>query len=293
MKTCGLFPGQGNQYIGMGKDLYKKSSLIRQIYNSACEITNKNLKTISFEGPKEEQRKTENLQIITFLNSISLYLLSEKKFEYMVGHSIGEYSALFCANAINLENSIRIIDKRAELMSKISFEKPSLAAILGNKKEDVEKLCKSCSIEIALYNCPGNYVIGGLPENIEKFTNFLKEKKIKSVALQVSGPFHTSIYREIALEFKEFLENFEYNQPDSIIFANFNEQPYTKENIINNLSMQIFNPVKFEQSILKVPCTNFVEIGPGNSLSKMVSRIKPDAECIVINDSVGLEKSLL
>lgn len=290
--VCALFPGQGNQYTGMGSGLYEKSDIARKIYDTASEISGKDLKRISFSGTVEEQRKTENLQLITFVNSVALYELCKDSFDfdYMVGHSIGEYSALYSAEVFGLEDAVKIISERSELMSKFSFKQTTLVAVLGIDDKSLENLCFDRDVEIALHNCPGNHVVGGFPHYIEKFCKKLKEENIRFVPLQVSGPFHTSVYKYVCGDFLNFLERFEFDSPKATVLSNLNAMPYTLENIVPNLANQICNPVLFEQSIAKVPSEEFVEIGPGKSLSNMVERIKKDATIKAINKIEDIEK---
>ncbi|MBI5148121.1 ACP S-malonyltransferase [Candidatus Pacearchaeota archaeon] len=283
---CGVFPGQGNQFVGMGKDFYYKFDKAKEMYDISSEKTSIDIKKISFEGPEELQNDVLNLQLITFVNSCAILGVLNKKFDYLAGHSIGEYSALYAAGVFSFEKGLEIVKRRGELMKRISFDDSCLIAILGESKENIEDFCKKTGLEIALYNNPRNYVIGGLPEEIKKHYVKIPGKKIK---LDVRGPFHTKHYKEISLEYKDFLKRFEFKEPTTNVYSNYSAEVYKKENIMEWLTNQLWHPVLWEQIINKNPCRNFVEIGPKNSLKKMIERIKGDARIFSIQKCEDLE----
>ena len=273
---CGVFPGQGNQYIGMGKEIYHFEKA-RQIYDAASEISGIDIKRISFEGTPEEQRDIVNLQLLTFVNSCAWFNLIENNFQELAGHSIGEYAALYASRAFSFEQGLQIVRKRGELMKKVSFEEPSLVLVTNTPRKELEEFCEKTGLEIALYNSPKKYVIGGTPEKIKKFTPFLKGKVIP---LKVSGPFHTSMYRDVSEEFAYFLLQLDFQAPETIVYSNYSTAPFTRNNIVKNLALQLCNPVLWEYIIEKARSDEFVEIGPGNSLSRMIKEIRGNATTI-------------
>jgi len=278
---CAVFPGQGNQYIGMGKDIYSLD-IVKKMYDVASEVSGIDIKKISFEGPSELQRETLNTQLLTYVNSCALFELIPENFNVFAGHSIGEYAALFATGVFSFEDGVRIVKKRGELMSSLSFDEPSLVAVLGVDRKCVEDFCKNDTnneLEVALCNSPGNYVVGGLPENIKKYK---LPGKVKPLA--VSGPFHTSLFKPVAEEFQKYLQEFEFKDPQSVVYSNATGLPYYKGEIDKGLASQLYKPVLWQDIIEAIPADRFVEIGPGNSLAKMINKIRKDANVVSIQN---------
>lgn len=311
--TVGLFPGQGNQYTGMGKDLYNSYDLVKELYDSANTITGIDVKGISFEGSEEEQKDTLNLQLITYVHSCAVYGLLDKelhaKFNYFAGHSIGEYAALYAGGAFSFGKGVVIVKRRAALMKSISNFDGAPLIYLGDKKgelkkETVEDFCKKTNGELtlALYNAPGNYVVGGDPENIKKYYDQLPGAR--KIPLKVAGPFHTKHYQQIADEFRDFLKTMVFDDMKTDVWSNYIADTYigsvgtipaSRDQLIEGLVCQLYNPVRWEQIIREIAdesCLEplfgigglneeytedlFIEMGPGRSLAGMVKAITRD-----------------
>lgn len=317
---CAMFPGQGNQFVGMGKELYQQYAAAKIIYDSADLITGLPIIKVSFEGPEEEQKKTLFTQLITYTNSIAvletigsmlkketenIYEAIQREFKFFAGHSIGEYAALTAAGAITFEQGLEIVRERARLMQEVNEKlninpgSAPLAAVKGMEKETLENLCKnSGEVSIALYNAPGWYVIGGLPENLKTFCEEKIKGKAKIIYLPVGGPFHTKQYSEIKKEYRAFLEKIEFLSPKGKIISNYSCKPYSKESIVQNLVEQLDNPVQWEQTIrlLLEQTTDFAEMGPGKSLTAMVLGISKHenktASIRTLNGTASIEEYL-
>lgn len=293
---CGVFPGQGNQYVNMGRDLYDAFDKARAMYDLASQITGIDIKGISFEGPEDIQRETLNTQLITFVHSCVVHHLLTNDFDKVLfsqfaGHSIGEYAALVAGGVFSFEDGVRIVQKRGELMKIISFDKPSLVAVHGVDRQSVDDFCNNETqgeLEVALYNAPGNYVIGGLPEALEKYMHEIPGRR--KIPLRVSGPFHTSHYKYIADDFQDFLSKFKFKKPKVRVYSNVTAQPHKKEAIIDKLVEQLYNPVLWEDTIRAMTC-KFFEIGPGKSLANFIVRIRENPITYLVHDLKTLEKA--
>ncbi len=286
---CAVFPGQGNQSIGMGKDFYDGFPRAKAMYDFASDKTSIDIKGISFEGPKEVQDNILNCQLITFVNSCVMFELLGREFDHLAGHSIGEYTALYSAEVFSFERGLEIVKKRGELMRTVSFGGSCMVAVIGEERETIEDFCRETegALAIALYNSPGNYVIAGTPENIDGYFDKIPGKKIK---LNVTGPSHTKHCRTISEEYREFLKGFAFNEPRGIVYSNYSVGIYTKDNIIDNLVNQLWHPVLWEQIVRNIPCNTFVEIGPGKSLKRMIERTREGVKVLCIQKCDGLEQ---
>ena len=287
-KVCVVFSGQGNQYVGMGKDLYDEFGEAREMYHGASEVSGIDIRKISFRGAPEEQSDPRNSQLITFVNSCVIYELVKDKFDFgcFAGHSIGELTALYAAGVFGegirgFRNGVEIVNERGKLLKGNSFKRSCLVSVLGCEREVVEEFCKGTNGElvIALYNCRGNYVIGGKPKNIDKWIDKIPGA-IK--VLPVMGPFHTEHYMKTAKKFGKFLEGFAFAEPNVASYRNCDSEFYHAETIADGLVRQLWNPVLWEDIISKVPAETFVEMGPGRSLSGMIKRIRKGSERISI-----------
>ncbi|MFH1174566.1 MAG: ACP S-malonyltransferase [archaeon] len=288
----GLFPGQGNQYVGMGKDLYETYPLAKRMYDLASDITGHDLTAISFSGPESVQKETLNTQLITFVHSCVVHALITEQgnpFSGFAGHSIGEYAALVAVNSIAYATGVMLVLKRAELMNKISFEKPSLVAILGATLAELEEFCDKTNgaLTVALHNAPKKYVIGGLPEAIQEYLPSMPGKKIP---LGVSGPFHTKHYQPIAEEFMTFMKHVAFKEPVLPVYANATAQPHTQSNIAETLAEQLYRPVLWEETMRNMQ-GDFLEMGPGNSLSKFAKDVHGEVLMLNAHDQATVEKA--
>lgn len=303
MKIGFLFPGQGAQTVGMGKDLYDNFEEYRNVYNKVKEITGIDVADITF-NKEEELNQTKNTQICILTMSLAILELLKKEnieSEISSGLSLGEYSALINSGAISFEDGVKIIKKRGELMQEFCPEGDwSMVAILGLDEEKVNEICKNIKsgfIAPANYNCPGQIVISGEKKAIEKAIEKAKEAGAKkAVELKTSGPFHTEMLKEAAEKLREELENIDIHQFKTTVIKNIDGKEYSNEdNIKDILSKHITNPVRFEQGIktmLDKGVDTFIEVGPGKSLSGFVKRSSRDVKILNINDITSFENTI-
>ena len=303
MKIGFLFPGQGAQTVGMGKDLYDNFEGYRNVYNKVKEITGIDVADITF-NKEEELNQTKNTQICILTMSLAILELLKKEnieSEISSGLSLGEYSALINSGAISFEDGVKIIKKRGELMQEFCPEGDwSMVAILGLDEEKVNEICKNIKsgfIAPANYNCPGQIVISGEKKAIEKAIEKAKEAGAKkAVELKTSGPFHTEMLKEAAEKLREELENIDIHQFKTTVIKNIDGKEYSNEdNIKDILSKHITNPVRFEQGIktmLDKGVDTFIEVGPGKSLSGFVKRSSRDVKILNINDITSFENTI-
>lgn len=291
MKTAFIFPGQGSQYVGMGKDIYDNFNEVKKIFDESDESLGFPLSDLCFFGPEEELRKTKNTQPAILTHSISAFILLANKGikpDCVAGHSVGEYSALVAAGSIQFSDAVKLVRIRGELMSEA--DSGSMLAILGLTKDEVLEICSKVSefgiIEPANFNCPGQVVVSGESLAIDKAIDMIKTKgKGKVIQLSVSGPFHSSLMNDAGNKLKEYLKNINIKEAKIKIIANFNaDYVKTPEEIKNALAKQVSNPVRWEETILRMlndGVEKFIEVGPGKVLSSLVKRIKKD--CFITN----------
>ncbi len=290
MSVAYLFPGQGSQFIGMGKDHYDSNTDFANFVDQANEILGIDLKSIMFEGPEEKLKQTEYTQPAIFLHSVALFKTLDAKPDMVAGHSLGEFSALVACGAVKFEDALKIVRRRGELMQQAGSQNPgTMAAIIGMEDEAVESVCKDASIKTgkeviaANYNCPGQLVISGYVEAVEKAVELAKEQGARmAMMLPVSGAFHSSLMQPALDGLREQLENLEINTPTCPIYSNYTAKPTTDpEEIRSNLLDQLLNPVRWTQTLLNMlegGATSFVEVGPGKVLQGLVKRTERKAE---------------
>jgi [acyl-carrier-protein] S-malonyltransferase len=278
-----IFPGQGAQFSGMGKDLYNHSEAARNLFESANEILGFRITDIMFEGTDEDLKQTNVTQPAIFLHSV--ILAKELKSEFMpdmvAGHSLGEFSALVSAKALSFEDGLRLVSARANAMQKACEIRPStMAAILGLDDFTVEDICSRVSDVVvpANYNCPGQLVISGSIEGIDKACELLIEAGAKrALKLNVGGAFHSPLMELARVELQSAIENTEINEPICPIYQNIDAKPYTDvANIKHNLISQLTGAVRWTQTIEKMlqdGATSFTEVGPGCVLQGLVRKV--------------------
>lgn len=305
MKIGYLFPGQGTQTVGMGKDLYEKYEAYRNIYQRANDLTGYQLlEDITFGGSEEQLNQTKYTQIAVLTMSLAiLELLNKEKIEptACLGLSLGEYSALVCGKALTFEDGIKIIKKRGILMQELCPKGDwHMVAIMGLDEEKVTEICKSITsgfIAPANFNCPGQIVVSGEKEAIEEAIQKAKEEGArKTVELNTAGPFHTIMLEEAAKKLKEELENITIHKFETSVIKNIDGKVYNdSDNIKDILAKHIMCPVRMEEGIrtmLNMGIDTFVEIGPGKTLSGFVKRINKEVNVININSVETLENAI-
>lgn len=306
MKIGFLFPGQGAQSIGMGKDLYENYQEVRDIYEKVHKITGVDIKKITFDGTEQELSKTQNTQIAVLTMSLAILKLLEKKginAEISAGLSLGEYTALIYSKCISFEDGVELVKKRGEYMQNLLPEGDwAMAAILGLEDEKVEEVCKKVVDGFVVpvnYNTQGQVVISGEKTAVEQAEIIAKEMGAKKVRiLKTSGPFHTKKLIEASNALRKDLEKININKFKTKVVKNINGDIYKdEENIKAILAEHMISPVKFFkclETMLKMGIDTFVEIGPGKTLSGFVKRIKTEKEIKIYNicDVKSLENTL-
>ncbi len=278
-----VFPGQGAQFSGMGKELYKNSNTAKKLFEKANTILGFNITKIMFEGSEDELKQTKVTQPSIFLHSVILAKVLGEKFQpdLVAGHSLGEFSALVAAKYLTFENGLKIVSKRAKAMQKACEKEPSImAAILGLEDKIVESVCKNINeiVVPANYNCPGQLVISGSKSGIDKACEKLKEKGARrALILPVGGAFHSPLMESARLELKTIIDNTYFKQGICPIYQNVNALPEEEPQIIKeNIIKQLTAPVLWTQTMklmIKNNVTNIIEVGPGKVLQGLFKKI--------------------
>lgn len=295
MKIGFLFPGQGSQSIGMGKDLYEEYEEIREIYKKIQEITGIDVAKLTFEGTEEDLNQTKNAQIAILTMSLGILKILEKygiKADVAAGLSLGEYSALIYSGILSFEDGVRLVKKRGELMQNLVPEGEwKMAAILGMNEVQVDEVCSKVKKGFAVpanYNCPRQIVVSGDKEGIEEVEIIAKEFGAKRVLpLKTSGPFHTCKLIDASNALREELKKVEIHKSKIEVIKNIDGTPYKdKDNVREILAKHIINPVRFSDSLeemLKMGVDTFIEVGPGKTLSGFLKKMKTNKEVTILN----------
>lgn len=288
-----VFPGQGAQFVGMGKDLYDHSPQAKDLFEKANEILGFRITDLMFEGTDEDLRQTKVTQPAIFLHSVLLAksLGDDFKPEMVAGHSLGEFSALVAAGALSFEDGLKLVYQRAMAMQKACEIEPStMAAIVGLEDGIVEEVCKSIEeiVVPANYNCPGQLVISGSIEGIDKACEELTKKGAKrAIKLPVGGAFHSPLMEPARAELAKAIEETAIAKPICPIYQNVNASPCSDPaQIKENLIAQLTAPVRWTQTIqnmLADGVSSFTEVGPGKVLQGLVKKIDRQVEAISIN----------
>ena len=278
-----IFPGQGAQFPGMGKDLYDQSDQAKALFNSANSILGFDITKIMFEGDPEDLKQTNVTQPAIFLHSVILAKCLSNKFnpDMVAGHSLGEFSALVANNTLNFESGLKLVAQRAVAMQKAcEISEGTMAAVLGLENKIVESTCKEINgvVVAANYNCPGQLVVSGEIEPIHKACELMKDKGARrALVLPVGGAFHSPLMEPAREELANAIENTKFNSPSCPIYQNVSAIAVSDVNTIKkNLIAQLTAPVKWTQSIesmIKDGATDFIEVGPGNVLQGLVRKI--------------------
>lgn len=283
MKTAYIFPGQGAQFVGMGQDLYRLNEETKSLFEKANDILGFRITDIMFSGTDEELKQTNVTQPAIFLHSAILAKALGERFQpaMAAGHSLGEFSALVAAGALSFEDGLKLVAQRANAMQKACEAQPStMAAILGLDDEIVEKVCAQVEdvVVAANYNCPGQLVISGSIEGVDKACALLTEAGAKrALKLNVGGAFHSPLMEPAKVELQAAIEGTEIKVPVCPIYQNVDAKPYTDPAQIKaNLIAQLTGAVRWTQTVqhmLADGAEAFVEVGPGNVLQGLVKKV--------------------
>ncbi len=282
-----VFPGQGAQYVGMGKPLFEKSPEAKKLFTQANEILGFAITDVMFEGPEEAQRQTKVTQPAVFLHSVILArLFPNFKPDMVAGHSLGEFSALVASGALSFEDGLRLVSARAMAMQAACELEPStMAAIIGLPDEKVEEICNGISeiVVPANFNCPGQLVISGSMKGVELACEALKAAGAKrALPLKVGGAFHSPLMDPARQKLAEAIEKTQFNKPLCPIYQNVDAKPHTDPAEIKaNLVKQLTSPVRWTQIVRAMVADGakaFVELGPGNVLQGLIKKTEPTAE---------------
>lgn len=288
-----VFPGQGAQYPGMGKDLYDSNPEVKALFEKADEILGFKISNIMFNGTDEDLRQTNITQPAIFIHSIATILNNKEnvKPDMVAGHSLGEFSALVAAKALSFEDGLKLVKERAEAMQEACKVEPStMAAVLGLDDAIVEEVCASVKGEVVVpanYNTPGQLVISGSIAGIEKACELLKERGAKrALVLQVGGAFHSPLMEPARARLEKAINNTTFSKPICPIYQNATALPNTEPEMIKaNLIAQLTAPVRWTQTVenmIKDGAISFAEAGPGNVLQGLVKKINNTVETIKI-----------
>ncbi len=278
-----VFPGQGAQFVGMGKELYEQSEQGKSLFKKANDILGFNITEVMFAGTDEELKQTKVTQPAIFLHSVILAKTMGKAFkpDMVAGHSLGEFSALVANEALSFEDGLKLVAQRAQAMQKACDKNPStMAAILGSEPQVIEEICQDIDETVvpANYNSPSQIVISGTHAGIDEAIEKLKEAGAKrAIKLKVGGAFHSPLMEPAEEELSEAIQSTDFNMPICPVYQNVTAQPSIKpKEIKQNLVKQLTSPVKWLQSIenmIEDGGDRFIEVGPGKALQKMIKKI--------------------
>jgi len=300
-----IFPGQGSQIVGMGKELYKKYSLVQNLFKKADEILEFPLSKLILEGPKEELDLTENTQPAIFLLSYSIFKLVKEEFNvdlnkanFFAGHSLGEYSALASAGALTFSDTLKILKIRGRAMQdSLPKKEGSMVAILGTKIEMIEKIIEENKNDyecfIANDNSEGQIVVSGKVIDLEKMMISLKSNNIKNIKLPVSAPFHCKLMNKATVIMNDEISKLKFQDPKNILISNVTGKEISDSLELKNLLVkQIESRVRWRESVLFMinkGVVQFIEIGPGKVLSGLIKRIDKNVKVSAINNEEDIK----
>ncbi len=300
-----IFPGQGSQIVGMGKEFYEKFELVKRLFKEADDTLNYSISKLILEGPKEKLDLTVNTQPAIFLISYSIFNVIKHEFnidlnkaKYFAGHSLGEYSALSCGGYLNFSETLKILRIRGDAMqNSMPKGEGGMVAVLGSTVEVIEKLLKNNEAkfiaQIANDNSEGQIVLSGKIDDLEKLIRVLKENSIKNIKLPVSAPFHCSLMNKATNIMKEELNKIIFSNGSNKLISNVTAEVISDaENLKSLLIMQIENRVRWRESVINMTnngVDHFIEIGPGKVLSGLVKRINKTVKINTINNQEDIE----
>ena len=294
-----IFPGQGSQIVGMGKEFYTKFDTVKKLFNDADEILGFSISNLILEGPKDKLDLTENTQPAIFLVGYSIFQLLKKEFNidlnkasFFAGHSLGEYTALASANALSFSDTLRILKIRGNAMqSAVPKGEGGMVAVLGSEIEKIEKIIEENKNKyecfIANDNSNGQLVVSGNNNEIEKFILDLKSNSIKNIKLSVSAPFHCKLMKKATDIMGKEIEKLEFKDPKNILISNVTAKEITSSSLLKDLLIkQIESRVRWRESVILMinkGVSQFIEIGPGKVLSGLIKRTDKNIKVSAIN----------
>ena len=300
-----IFPGQGSQIVGMGKEFYDKYDLVKNLFKEADDTLNFSISKLILEGPKEELDSTVNTQPAIFLISYSIYNVINQEFnvdlskaKYFAGHSLGEYSALSCAGYLSFSETLKILRIRGDAMqNSVPKGQGGMVAVLGSTVEKIEKILKNnnqnLSVQIANDNSEGQIVLSGKTGDLDKLNIILKENTIKNIKLPVSAPFHCNLMSKATNIMNEELNKLNFTEGKNKLISNVTANEISSTDELKDLLVkQIENRVRWRESVINMINSNvnhFIEIGPGKILSGLVKRISKEVKIDTINNQGDIE----
>ena len=300
-----IFPGQGSQIVGMGKEFFEKHEIVKKLFKEADETLGFGLSKIILEGPKDELDLTINTQPAIFLISYSIFRVVKENFninlneaKYFAGHSLGEYSALSCAGYLNFSETIKILRVRGDAMqNSVPKGEGGMLAVLGIKIDDLEKILKenqnNFEAQVANDNSDGQIVLSGKTKDLQILSEFFKDNKIKNIKLPVSAPFHCNLMIKATEVMTQELKKIDFKQSKNTLISNVTAEEISNVNDLKTLLInQIEKRVRWRESILNMinkGVSQFIEIGPGKVLSGLVKRINKDVKISSINSQSDIE----
>jgi [acyl-carrier-protein] S-malonyltransferase len=300
-----IFPGQGSQMVGMGKEFYDNFDLVKNLFKEADDTLSFSISKLILEGPKEELDLTVNTQPAIFLISYAIYSVVKKEFnidlskaKYFAGHSLGEYSALSCAGYLNFSDTLKILRIRGDAMqNSVPKGEGGMVAVLGSTVETIEKILKdneqNLNVQIANDNSEGQIVLSGKTNDLEKLILILKENTIKNIKLPVSAPFHCSLMNKATNIMSDELTKLKFIDGENKLISNVTANEISNTTELKDLLIkQIENRVRWRESVINMIDSNvnhFIEIGPGKVLSGLVKRISKEVKIDTINNLGDIE----
>lgn len=306
-KTAFLFPGQGSQFVGMGKEIFDEMPSVQHIFQNVDKVCGKSISRLSFEGPMDELTLTENLQpAVTAVSLACFSILNEAgiKAEFVAGHSVGEYAALFSAGVVTVEDALRLATKRGELMNREAVKNPgAMAALIGLNIQEVSDIVEEAKgndiLAVANHNTEQQIVITGQKEPVSRAIKLAETKKAKAIPLNVSGAWHSALMVNAVDELRQFMEGIPFGPPRCTMLFNATAEAETDgEKIKDIMARQLVHPVRWYDimnSMLNQGVTDFVEVGPKRVLSGLIRKIASSAKDLTVlnvQDLKSLEKTL-
>lgn len=300
-KLALVFPGQGSQAVGMGKELAAAHEAAAAVYERASESLGRDVAGLCFGGPPDKLSLTENAQVAVYVNSMAAVavLAGEGiRGDAVSGHSVGEYSALTAAGALGFEEGLKLVSLRGQAMGRLARERPgSMAAILGLKDEEVERICReSGEVWPVNYNCPGQLVVSGETASVHRaMTRSAEAGAKRAVMLDVSGSFHSPLMRNASGEMKEHLDRAEFREPEPPFLSSISCEYEKAAGLPELLVRQIVSPVRWQQAVERLISDGFdrfLEAGNGKVLCGLIKRINPEVTAMPVSDTASLAKAM-